>query len=279
MNNVDRQYVELVKTILRTGTIESKDRTGVGTIGIFGHSMRFNLMEGFPLLTIKRGGFKNVLAELIWFIQRRYQDGRVCELEQIYSSAKKWWVDFEKEDGTIGPMYTRQLTNFNGQDLNQIKNVVISIKQNPSSRRHLLTTYNPIEAPLGALMVCHGLTTMFNVSDGYLNCATVQRSADTMLGIPANVASYSLLTHMIAYLCNLKVGELYYTFLDSHIYLNHLDGANEIIRRAESGEADNLILPTLQINRKVDCIDDFTMDDFTLLNYNPLPSIKLPIAV
>lgn len=276
MNSVDTQYVQLIDHILTNG-INHQDRTGVGTLRVFGHSMRFNLNEGFPAITVKRIGFKNTVAELLWFIQSKYKDCKISDLESIYPSAKKWWVDFEKEDNTIGPMYTRQLTNFNGQALNQIDRLVNRIKSNPNSRRHLLTTYNPLEADEGSLYVCHGLTTMFTVDNGVLNCGTVQRSADTMLGIPANIASYTLLTYIIAQVCNLKVGELYYTFMDAHIYSNHIEAAKEIIRRYR--EEQLYTLPTLKLNPNIKNIDDFKLDDFQLENYQSLPSIKLPIAI
>lgn len=281
MNNTDRQYIDLVDTILKGGTPHN-DRTGVGTLRVWGYFMRFNLQQGFPLITVKKASWKNTYAELLWFLSA---STNVNDLVSIHPPAEKWWRPWAKPDGSLGPMYGEQYKYFTGLDpetgdvvnIDQIATLIQAIRTDPNSRRLLLTTYSPVDAPYGALYPCHGLTTQFQVENGMLHCSTVQRSADVMLGVPANIASYAMLTHMIAHVCGLQAGQLCYLFNDAHIYTNHLEGAYEVVHR---GEQDHTFpLSTLRINPEVKNIDEFEIEDVWVDDYYSSPAIRLPIAV
>ncbi len=287
-----KQYIDLCKTILEKGH-KKEDRTGTGTISIFGYQMRFDLNEGFPLLTTKRVHLKSIIHELLWFISgstnikylvdndvriwnewpyKAYTKSSEFNGETILEFVQKIKEDdeFAKKWGDLGPVYGKQWRNFDGVD--QLKNIIEEIKVNPDSRRLVLSAWNPKDVPSMALPPCHCLV-QFYVNDGKLSCQLYQRSADVFLGVPFNIASYSLLTMMIARECNLELGDFVHTLGDAHIYLNHIEQVNKQISRSLRP------LPKMTLNPNVKSVFDFKYEDFTLSDYNPHSGIKGKVSV
>lgn len=274
-----KQYHDALQQILENGKNKT-DRTGVGTRSVFGYQMRFNLQEGFPAVTTKKLAWRAVVSELLWFLEGSGDERRLAEiLHGTRDPSKKtiwtanaeadYWKSKAKFEGDLGRVYGVQWRDFKGVD--QVYNLIEGIKKDPSGRRHILTAWNPSELDQMALPPCHVLS-QFDVTDGHLSCQMYQRSCDMFLGVPFNIASYSLLTHIIARECNLKVGDFVWTGGDCHIYNNHIDAVNEQLARTPKQ------LPTLfiTVNKK---IADYVVDDFVLENYNPDPAIKADMAV
>jgi len=263
-----QQYLDLLDRVLRTGTRKS-DRTGTGTFSVFGHQMRFDLAQGFPLVTTKKLHLKSIVHELLWFLNG---DTNIKYLKDNGVSIWDAWAD---EDGNLGPVYGyqwRSWPSLDGRKIDQIANVVNSIIRTPDSRRHIVSAWNPADVDDMALPPCHCLF-QFYVADGKLSCQLYQRSADIFLGVPFNIASYALLTMMIAQVTGLKPGEFIHTFGDAHLYVNHVEQANEQLKRAPRP------LPAMTINPKVSDIFGFQYEDFTLTGYNPHPHIAGKVAV
>lgn len=263
-----RQYLDLLEKIINTGTVK-QDRTGVGTKSIFGHQMRFDLSEGFPLLTTKKVHLKSIIYELLWFING---DTNVKYLQDHKVTIWDEWAD---ENGDLGPIYGHQWRSWpapDGRKIDQLAEVIETIKHNPDSRRMLVCAWNPGEVDKMALPPCHCLF-QFYVAEGKLSCQLYQRSADTFLGVPFNIASYALLTMMIAQCCGLSPGEFIHTTGDTHIYLNHLEQVHEQLSRTPRA------LPKMRLNPEVKSVFDFKYEDFTLEGYDPWPAIKAPVAV
>lgn len=263
-----KQYHDLLQKILHEG-VHKGDRTGTGTISIFGYQMRFNLNEGFPVVTTKKLHLRSIIHELLWFLSG---DTNITYLKENRVSIWDEWAD---ENGELGPVYGYQWRSWptpNGEKIDQISQLIQQIKNNPNSRRLIVSAWNVADVNNMALPPCHTLF-QFYVAEGRLSCQLYQRSADVFLGVPFNIASYALLTMMIAQVCELKVGEFIHTFGDAHLYNNHLEQTNELLSR----EIRNL--PTMKINPEVKNIFNFKYEDFTLENYNPHPSIKAPVAV
>jgi thymidylate synthase len=262
------QYLDLLDHVLRTGAKKS-DRTGTGTLSVFGHQMRFDLCAGFPLLTTKKLHLKSITYELLWLLRG---DTNIAYLKKNGVSIWDEWAD---ENGELGPVYGRQWRSWptpDGGSVDQIANVVESIKKNPDSRRHIVSAWNPGEIDQMALPPCHTLF-QFCVADGKLSCQLYQRSGDIFLGVPYNIASYALLTMMVAQVCGLKPGEFIHTLGDAHLYLNHIEQAHIQLGRVPRP------LPTMQINPAVIDIFGFLYSDFTLQNYAPHPHIAAKVAV
>ena len=262
------QYLYLLDHVKRTG-IRKEDRTGTGTLSTFGYLMRFNLSHGFPLLTTKKLHLKSIIHELLWFLRG---DTNVRYLQENGVSIWDEWAD---EDGELGPVYGKQWRSWaapDGNSIDQIARLIDGIRRNPDSRRHIVTAWNPSDVDRMALPPCHCLF-QFYVADGRLSCQLYQRSADVFLGVPFNIASYALLTMMVAQVCGLKPGDFVWTGGDCHLYLNHLDQANKQLSRAPRG------LPKMRINPEVKDIFGFRFEDFTLEGYDPHPHIKAPVAV
>lgn len=264
MNNVDKQYLELCDKILKEGN-DRPDRTGTGTKSIFGHTMRFNLQEGFPLLTTKRVYFTGVVDELLFFIKGSES------IEDLPERSRQIWEPWAGTNGALGPMYGTQLRNWNYQ-LDQLQRLITELKQDPYSRRHVITLWNPGTRDLGALALCHGTAIQFYVENNKLSCLMFQRSADTFIGLPFNIASYAVLTHMVAQQTNLDVGDLIIQLGDAHIYNNHIDQIKEQLTRTPRE------LPKLKLNYK-DHIDNYTVNDVQLEGYNPHPTIKGKVSI
>jgi len=263
-----RQYLDLMDRVLKTG-VEKRDRTGTGTRSVFGHQMRFDLSAGFPLLTTKKLFTKAIIYELLWFLRG---DTNVKWLQQHSVSIWNEWAD---ESGELGPVYGHQWRswpNGHGGTIDQIANLIADIRRNPDSRRLIVTAWNPADVPKMALPPCHCLF-QFYVADGKLSCQLYQRSADIFLGVPFNIASYALLTMMVAQVTGLKPGDFVHTFGDAHLYLNHLDQAKEQLARAP------FALPAMRINPEVTDIFAFAYEDFKLENYHAHPHIKAEVAV
>ncbi|CAN7578686.1 thymidylate synthase [Phenylobacterium sp. LjRoot225] len=263
----ERQYLALLADILETG-VRREDRTGVGTLGVFGRQMRFDLSKGFPLLTTKKLHRKSIILELLWFLRG---DTNVRWLQERGVSIWNEWAD---ENGELGPVYGKQWRSWaapDGRVIDQIANVVQSLKTNPASRRHIVSAWNPADVDDMALPPCHCLFQFF-VAEGKLSCQLYQRSADVFLGVPFNIASYALLTLMIAKVTGLEPGEFVHTFGDAHLYLNHLDQARLQLSR------EPLPLPVMQIADKPDLFS-FAFEDFKLEGYKAHPAIPAPIAV
>ncbi len=263
-----RQYLELLQKIMDTGVVKH-DRTGVGTKSIFGHQMRFDLSEGFPLLTTKKVHLKSIIYELLWFISG---DTNVRRLQEHNVTIWDEWAD---ENGELGPVYGHQWRSWpapDGRTIDQLSDVVRTIRENPDSRRMIVTAWNPGEIDRMALPPCHCLF-QFYVAEGRLSCQLYQRSADTFLGVPFNIASYALLTMMIAQCCGLVPGEFIHTTGDTHIYLNHFDQVREQLSREPRR------LPVMRLNPEVKSVFDFRYGDFALEGYDPYPAIKAPVAV
>ena len=263
-----RQYLDLMDRVLKTG-VEKRDRTGTGTRSVFGHQMRFDLSAGFPLLTTKKLFTKAIIYELLWFLRG---DTNVRWLQEHGVSIWNEWAD---ESGELGPVYGHQWRswpNGHGGTIDQIANLIADIRRNPDSRRLIVTAWNPADVPKMALPPCHCLF-QFYVADGKLSCQLYQRSADIFLGVPFNIASYALLTMMVAQVTGLKPGDFVHTFGDAHLYLNHLDQAKEQLARAP------FALPAMRLNPEVTDIFAFAYEDFKLENYHAHPHIKAEVAV
>ena len=259
-----RQYLDLLADIKDTG-VDRKDRTGDGTRAVFGRQMRFDLSQGFPLMTTKKVYWKGVAYELFWFLKG---DTNIKYLQDHNVHIWDQWADSE---GNLGPVYGAQWRNYGGQ-VDQISQVVDSIKHNPDSRRHIVCAWNPIALPQMALPPCHCLFQFF-VAEGKLSCQLYQRSCDVFLGLPFNIASYSLLTHMIASVAGLEVGEFVWTGGDTHIYHNHFEQIETQLARTPRP------LPQLKIKNPKESIFDYDFEDFEIVGYDPYPTIKAPIAV
>ena len=265
--HAERQYLDLVADILAHG-VRREDRTGVGTLGVFGRQIRFDLARGFPLLTTKRVHFKSVALELLWFLRG---DTNIGWLKDRGVNIWDAWAD---DGGELGPVYGRQWRSWTGPDgrvIDQIAQVVASIRDNPNSRRHIVTAWNPADVDDMALPPCHCLFQFF-VAEGRLSCQLYQRSGDIFLGVPFNIASYALLTLMVAKVTGLEPGEFVHTFGDAHLYLNHIDQAKLQLER------EPVAFPTIQLADKPDLFA-FDYEDFRLEGYKPHPTIKAPIAV
>lgn len=261
-------YLDLIQRVLDDG-FEKKDRTGTGTISVFGHQMRFNLEEGFPLLTTKKMHLKSIIYELLWFLKGS------TNVKYLQDNGVRIWNEWAKEDGELGPIYGYQWRSWpdnKGGNIDQIKQVIDSIKNNPDSRRHIVSAWNAGQIDEMQLPPCHILF-QFYVADGKLSCQLYQRSADIFLGVPFNIASYALLTMMIAQVTGLKPGEFVHTLGDAHIYTNHIEQVNLQITR------EPYSLPTMSINPDVKSIDDFEYEDFELTDYQSHPLIKGIISV
>ena len=263
-----RQYLHLMKHVLHHGT-KKHDRTGTGTLSIFGYQMRFNLEHGFPLVTTKKCHLKSIIHELLWFLQG------ATNIHYLKENGVKIWDEWADQDGNLGPVYGKQWRSWvasGGSTIDQISEVIEQIKHNPDSRRMIVSAWNVGELSEMALAPCHILF-QFYVSDGKLSCQLYQRSADIFLGVPFNIASYALLTLMMAQACGLKPGDLIHTFGDAHLYVNHLEQTELQLSREPRA------LPTMHINPTVKNIFDFKFEDFSLENYDPHPAIKAPVAI
>lgn len=263
-----KQYHQLLQHILDNGT-QKGDRTGTGTLSVFGYQMRFDLQEGFPLVTTKKCHLKSIIHELLWFLKG---DSNIKYLKDNKVSIWDEWAD---ENGDLGPVYGYQWRHWpdgKGGEIDQIKNLIHQIKNNPNSRRLLVSAWNVADVDNMALPPCHTMF-QFYVAEGKLSCQLYQRSADVFLGVPFNIASYALFTMMIAQVCGLEPGEFIHTFGDTHLYSNHLEQAKLQLTR------DCRPLPSMKINPDVKDIFDFKFEDFELLNYDPHPHIKAPVAV
>ena len=263
-----KQYLDLLQRIVNEGT-RKEDRTGTGTLSVFGHQMRFSLEEGFPLLTTKKLHLKSIIHELLWFLKG---DTNVKYLQE---NGVRIWNEWADENGELGPVYGHQWRswpNYNGGHVDQIQDIVNALKNNPDSRRMIVSAWNVAEVDQMALPPCHCLF-QFYVANGKLSLQLYQRSADTFLGVPFNIASYALLTMMMAQVCGLQPGDFIHTTGDTHLYLNHLEQAKEQLKRTPR------TLPRMVINPNVTSIFDFKYDDFTLEGYDPLPHIKAEVLV
>ena len=263
-----KSYLELLQYTLENG-VQKTDRTGTGTISIFGHQMRYDLSQGYPCLTTKKLHLASIIHELLWFLKG---DTNISYLKE---NGVKIWDDWADEHGELGPVYGVQWRSWrtpDGGTVDQISQLIDNIKNNPDSRRLVVSAWNVADIPVMKLPPCHCLF-QFYVADGRLSCQLYQRSADIFLGVPFNIASYALLTSMIAQVCELEVGEFIHTFGDAHIYLNHVDQAKEQLTRAPKP------LPTLKLNPDIKSIFDFKFSDIEVVDYDPLPHIKAPIAV
>ena len=263
-----RQYLDLLQNILDHG-VQKSDRTGTGTLSIFGYQMRFDLNAGFPLMTTKKLHLKSILYELLWFLQGD------TNIQFLQDHGVRIWNEWADENGNLGPIYGSQWRSWkaaDGKNIDQISQVIQSIRENPNSRRHVVSAWNVGEIDHMALPPCH-LLFQFYVADGKLSCQLYQRSADVFLGVPFNIASYALLTMMVAQVCDLKPGEFVHTLGDAHLYFNHLDQARLQITR------EPLPLPRLKINPEVKDILEFQYQDFELIGYQAHPHIKAEISV
>tara|TARA_Y100000589_G_C27185329_1_gene642403 strand:- start:1287 stop:2111 length:825 start_codon:yes stop_codon:yes gene_type:complete len=273
-----KQYHDLLKYILKNGT-QKGDRTGTGTISCFGYQMRFNLSEGFPLLTTKKLHLKSIIHELLWFIKGE------TNIQYLKDHKVRIWDEWADENGDLGPVYGHQWRNWNSEGIDQIEVLIDQIKNNPNSRRMIVSAWNPGVLPdtsksftenvkngKAALPPCHAFF-QFYVSEGKLSCQLYQRSADTFLGVPFNIASYALFTMMIAQVTDLQPGDFVHTFGDVHLYNNHIDQAKEQLSR------DTRPLPQMKINPKIKDITAFSFEDFELINYDPHPHIKAAVSI
>lgn len=263
-----KEYLELVSHIMENG-VKKEDRTGTGTISIFGYQMRFNLVEGFPLVTTKKIHVKSIIYELLWFLKGD------TNIKYLNDHGVTIWDEWADDDGNLGPVYGHQWRSWpapDGEKIDQISNIVNQIKTNPDSRRHVVSAWNVPEVNKMALPPCHTFF-QFYVAEGALSCQLYQRSADVFLGVPFNIASYALLTMMVAQVCDLKPGVFIHTFGDAHLYTNHLEQAKLQLSRNPRP------LPSMKINPEVKDIFSFRYEDFTLQNYDPHPRIKAQVAV
>ncbi|WP_088348040.1 MULTISPECIES: thymidylate synthase [Rhodomicrobium] len=263
-----KQYLDLLRLVRREG-VRRSDRTGVGTLGIFGHQMRFDLADGFPMVTTKKLHLKSIVHELLWFLSGD------TNIRYLRENGVRIWDEWADADGELGPVYGKQWRSWaapDGRSIDQIAQLMHGLKANPYSRRHIVSAWNPAEVEEMALPPCHCLF-QFHVADGRLSCQLYQRSADIFLGVPFNIASYALLTMMVAQVAGLKPGDFVHTLGDAHLYLNHLDQADIQLGREPRP------LPVMRINPDVGSIFDFVYDDFTLEGYAPHPHIKAEVAV
>ena len=263
-----QQYLDLLQRVMDEG-VQRDDRTGTGTRSVFGHQMRFNLADGFPMLTTKKLHLKSIIHELLWFLSG---DTNIGYLKENGVSIWNEWAD---ENGDLGPVYGRQWRSWqtsDGRQIDQISQLVAQLKANPDSRRHLVTAWNPADVDNMALPPCHCLF-QFYVADGKLSCQLYQRSADIFLGVPFNIASYALMTIMLAQVCDLKPGDFVHTLGDAHLYLNHVEQANLQLQRTPG------VLPTLRVNPDKKDIFGFVFDDFELVDYDPQAHISALVAV
>jgi len=273
-----KQYLDLVKEVLENGN-QKGDRTGTGTKSIFGHQLRFDLSKGFPMITTKKLHLKSIIHELLWFING---DTNISYLNE---NGVKIWNEWANKDGDLGPVYGYQWRNWNGDEIDQIKELISTLKSNPNSRRMLVSAWNPSVLPdtsksfeenvasgKAALPPCHAFF-QFYVNNGKLSCQLYQRSADVFLGVPFNIASYALFTMMIAQVCGYQAGDFIHTFGDAHIYNNHIDQVKLQLSR------DTRPLPKMEINPEIKSIFDFKFEDFKLVDYDPHPHIKGAVAI
>ncbi len=273
-----KQYLDLVKHVLENGDFK-QDRTGTGTKSVFGYQMRFDLSEGFPMLTTKKLHLKSIIYELLWFLNGD------TNIKYLKENGVRIWNEWADENGDLGPVYGFQWRNWNGDNIDQITELIDNLKKNPNSRRMLVSAWNPSVLPdtsisfkenisqgKAALPPCHAFF-QFYVNDGKLSCQLYQRSADIFLGVPFNIASYSLFTLMIAQVCGYKPGDFIHTFGDAHIYSNHFDQVKLQLSREPKQ------LPTIEINPDIKDIFNFNFEDFNLINYNPDPHIKGDVAI
>jgi len=263
-----KAYQDLLRHIMETGTLKA-DRTGTGTKSVFGYQMRFNLEEGFPLLTTKKVHLKSIIHELLWFIAGD------TNIKYLKDNGVSIWDEWADENGELGPVYGRQWRAWktaDGETVDQLSALIEGIKKNPDSRRHIISAWNPGEVDKMALPPCHAMF-QFYVANGKLSCQLYQRSADVFLGVPFNIASYALLTMMVAQVCGLRPGDFIHSFGDAHIYTNHFEQVNLQLSREPRP------LPKMKINPNVTSIFGFKYEDFELEGYNPHPGIKAPIAV
>jgi thymidylate synthase len=263
-----QQYLDLLQYILDNG-VEKSDRTGTGTKSCFGYQMRFDLQQGFPLVTTKKLHLKSIIYELLWFLKGE------TNIAYLKEHGVSIWNEWANENGELGPVYGKQWRSWEGADgkiVDQVSDLIRQIKANPDSRRLIVSAWNVADLPKMALMPCHTLF-QFYVADGKLSCQLYQRSADVFLGVPFNMASYALLTMMIAQVCDLEPGEFIHTFGDVHIYNNHIEQVNLQLSRKP------LPLPTMKLNPSIKNIFDYAFEDFTLENYQSHPAIKAPVAV
>jgi len=273
-----KQYHDLLNHVLAHG-VQKGDRTGTGTLSVFGYQMRFNLSEGFPMVTTKKLHLKSIIYELLWFLKGD------TNINYLQENGVRIWNEWADSQGNLGPVYGKQWRDWNGEEIDQIKEVIQSIKENPNSRRMLVSAWNPSVLPdpktsfeenvangKAALPPCHAFF-QFYVADGKLSCQLYQRSADIFLGVPFNIASYALLTMMIAQVCGLEAGDFIHTFGDAHIYNNHMEQIELQLSRTPKD------LPKMTLNPEIKNIFDFDFEDFTLENYDPHPHIKGAVAI
>jgi thymidylate synthase len=263
-----KQYLDLLSHVKKNG-IKKEDRTGTGTLSVFGYQMRFNLADGFPLLTTKKIHLKSVIHELLWFLSGE------TNIKYLKDNSVSIWDEWADTNGDLGPVYGHQWRSWDtasGESVDQIAQLIDQLKNNPDSRRLIVSAWNVGALAEMKLPPCHAFF-QFYVAEKKLSCQLYQRSADIFLGVPFNIASYALLTMMVAEVCNLEYGEFVHTLGDAHIYINHLDQVNEQLERAPKP------LPQMKINRKIKNIFDFKYDDFELIGYDPYPLIKAPVAV
>ena len=263
-----QQYHDLLRHILTHGTRKT-DRTGTGTISVFGYQMRFNLQDGFPLVTTKKVHTKSIIHELLWFLKGD------TNIKYLKDNGVSIWDEWADADGNLGPVYGKQWRSWEAPDgrvIDQLQDVLKQLKNNPDSRRIIVSAWNPADLPKMALSPCHALF-QFYVADNKLSCQLYQRSADVFLGVPFNIASYALLTMMIAQECGFEYGDFVWTGGDTHIYLNHLEQVELQLSR------ELRALPVMKLNPDIKSVFDFTFEDFTLENYTPWPAIKAPVAV
>ena len=263
-----KQYLDLMRHVRDKG-VRKSDRTGTGTISVFGHQMRFDLADGFPLVTTKKLHLRSIIYELLWFIRGE------TNIKYLKDNKVSIWDEWADANGDLGPVYGAQWRSWPARDggvIDQLADVVARIKKTPDSRRLLVTAWNPADVDKMALPPCHCLF-QFYVADGKLSCQLYQRSADIFLGVPFNIASYALLTHMVAQVTGLKVGDFVHTLGDAHLYLNHMEQAELQLSRTPH------TLPQLVIKRDVKSLDDFRYEDFEILNYTPEAAISAPVAV
>lgn len=263
-----KQYLDLLQHVLDDG-VRKNDRTGTGTISVFGYQMRFNLQDGFPCLTTKKLHLKSIIHELLWFLAGD------TNIKYLNDNGVRIWDEWADENGNLGHVYGYQWRSWptpDGKSIDQIKNLVNSLKNNPDSRRHIVSAWNVADIDTMALPPCHALF-QFYVADGKLSCQLYQRSADLFLGVPFNIASYALLTMMLAQVCGYQYGEFIHTFGDAHIYLNHIEQVKTQLERTPRQ------LPKMKLNPNVKDIFSFKYEDFELVDYNPYPHIKAEVSV
>lgn len=260
-----KQYLDMLRYVLENG-VDKMDRTGVGTRSVFGQQMRFDLSKGFPLMTTKKMHLKSIIHELLWFIKGD------TNVKYLQDNGVRIWNEWADENGDLGPIYGSQWRNWNGEEIDQLAQVVDKLKNNPNDRRMIVSAWNVSKIPEMHLPPCH-MMFQFYVANGKLSCMLYQRSCDMFLGVPFNIASYALLTMMLAQVCDLEPGEFVHTLGDTHIYHNHFEQVKEQLRR------EPLPLPTMKLNPQVKDINDFKYEDFTLENYECYGAIKAQVAV